>query len=222
MNLVWKNFIVLLFNTFVLFSSDSKPVHLKRNKDGTNLTMKLKLRLRNVKCIFVLKKELKKHLELFKQHTKNKILRLEKKICLTLYENNLLKIHITGISCYSDFDCALSFFKSKNIEISRIQVNNTFWLIKPLIINHFDKFAEFCKKRSKTESTIIDASNFGLSGDGGFLNSIYLRSSLCKGTVIIHRTSTIILGATNIAAIRILKHSFGNLLTSYHTSLISN
>ena len=155
--------------------------------------MKLKLRLRNIKCIFVVKKELNNHLEMFKQYTKNKILRLENKICLTLYGNNLLKIHVTGISSFSDFDCVLYFFKSKNIDISRIQINNTFWLIKPLIINHFDKFAEFCKKRPNTESTIIDASSFGLNADGGFLNSIYLRSPLCKGTVIIHRTSTIIL-----------------------------
>ena len=181
--------------------------------------MELKLRLKNIKCIFVVKKEPTNHLKLFKQHTKNRILRLENKICLTLYENNLLNIHITGISCFSDFDSVLSFFKSKNIEISRIQINNTFWLIKPLIINHFDRFAEFCKKRPKTESIIIDASNVGLNGDGGFLNSIYLRSTLCKGTVIIHRTSTIILGATTIAAIKILKHSLGNLLTSYHNSL---
>ena len=108
--------------------------------------MKLKLRLRNIKCIFFVKNELNNHMELFKEHTKNKILHLENKICLTLYGNNLLKIHVTGISCFSDFDCVLSFFKSRNIHISRIQINNTFWLIKPLIINHFDKFAEFCKK----------------------------------------------------------------------------
>ena len=180
--------------------------------------MELKLRLRNIKCIFVVKKELKTHLKLFKQNTKNKTLRLENKICLTLYKNNLLKVHVTGISCFSDFDSVLFFFKSKSIHISRIQINNTFWLIKPLIINHFNRFAEFCKRRSKTESTIIDASNVGLNGDGGFLNSIYLRSTLCKGTVIIHRTSTIILGATTMGAIKILKHSLGNLLTSYYTS----
>ena len=179
--------------------------------------MKLKLRLRNIKCIFFVKNELNNHMELFKEHTKNKILHLENKICLTLYGNNLLKIHVTGISCFSDFDCVLSFFKSRNIHISRIQINNTFWLIKPLIINHFDKFAEFCKKRPNTESTIIDASSFGLNADGGFLNSIYLRSPLCKGTAIIHRTSTIILGVTNIAALNILKNSLENLFTSYHT-----
>ena len=177
--------------------------------------MSLKLRLRNVKCNFVVKKELTPHLKLFKQHKTNKVLRLGDKICLTVYRNNLLKIHVTGISSLSDFESVLAFFKSINLGISRIQINNTFWMIKPFIINHFYKFADFCKNRPKTGSTVIDVSNIGLNGDGKFLNSIFLRNSACKGTVIIHRTSILILGATNIVAIKLLKQSLENLITSY-------
>ena len=88
-------------------------------------------------------------------------------------------------------------------------------MIKPFIINHFYKFADFCKNRPKTGSTVIDVSNIGLNGDGKFLNSIFLRNSACKGTVIIHRTSILILGATNIVAIKVLKQSLENLRTSY-------
>ena len=177
--------------------------------------MSLKLRLRNVKCNFVVKKELTPHLKLFKQHKTNKVLRLGDKICLTVYRNNLLKVHVTGISSSSDFESVLSFFKINKIGISRMQINNTFWMIKPFIINSFNKFAYFCKNRSKTGSTAIDVSNVGLNGNGEFFNSIFLRNFDCEGTVIIHRTSILILGAKNIFAIKILKHSLENLITSY-------
>ena len=177
--------------------------------------MSLKIRLRNVKCCLNVKKELTPHLKLFKHNKTNKVMRLGEKICLTVYRNNLFKVHVTGISSSSGFESVLSFFKSIDIDISRIQINNTFWLIKPFIINHFSKFAVFCKNRSKTGKTVIDISNVGLNGDGKFLNSIFLRNSVCKGTVIIHRTSILILGAKNITAIKLLKHSLENLITSY-------
>ena len=114
--------------------------------------MSLKLRLRNVKCNFLVKKDLTPHLKLFKQHKTNKVLRLGDKICLTVYRNNLLKVHVTGISSSSDFESVLSFFKINKIRISRMQINNTFWMIKPFIINNFYKFAYFCKNRSKTNN----------------------------------------------------------------------
>ena len=187
----------------------------KGKKSITKISMSLKLRLRNIKCNFVVKKELTPHLKLFKQHKTNKVLRLGDKICLTVYQNSLLKVHVTGISSSSDFESVLSFFKSINIGISRMEINNTFWMIKPFIINNFYKFAIFCKNRSKTGSTVIDVSNVGLNGNGEFFNSIFLRNFDCEGTVIIHRTSILILGAKNIFAIKILKQSLENLITSY-------
>ena len=111
--------------------------------------MSLKLRLRNVKCNFLVKKDLTPHLKLFKQHKTNKVLRLGDKICLTVYRNNLLKIHVTGISSLSDFESVLSFFKAINLGISRIQVNNTFWMVKPFIINNFLQICRLLQKQTK-------------------------------------------------------------------------
>lgn len=112
-----------------------------------------------------------------------------------------------------------------------MQIDNTFWIIKPLLIPHFHKFAEFCQitKRSDLESwgglggsLDLDLSNFGLNGDGGFLNVIYLRLFSCKGTITIHRTSSLILGAKSITDVKLLTHAFDKLIENYINCLNSS
>ena len=178
----------------------------------------MKFKLRNIKCVFSVQESLDWMLKEFKFHKRNYTLRLENRICLTLYPKNLFKIHATGISNSDDLNCVSSFFESKRIKVCNATVNNSFWILKPLIIQSFDKFAKFCQeknKQKKNSSITIDLSNIGLNADGCFLNAIYLRQIGCHGVVIIHRTSSLILGPTNIAELKKLREGFQNLLDQY-------
>ena len=181
----------------------------------------LKIRLRNLKCVFAVHDSLKAICKQFQLHQKNYTFRLEKTICLTIYPSSMYKIHATGISSLIAFDLILTFFEKNNIRVQSVKVNNTFWMIKPLIIKNFNRFAQFCK-RQNTDSVTIDLSNMGLNGDGGFLNAIFLRHFGLKGTVIIHRTCSLILGPKNIDELKLLSHDLQNLISSYTDCLNSN
>ena len=180
------------------------------------------LKLRNVKCSFIVKQVTLQILNNFFLKRKNYILRLGDKICLTIYPKSLHKIHVTGISNKSDIEFVLSYFKSNNIKASKVQIDNTFWIVKPLLIPRFDKFATFCRQRQSTDSTLLDLSNQGLNGDGGFLNVIYLRLFSCKGTITIHRTCSLILGATNITSVKLLLQALEILINNYTNCLNSS
>ena len=187
----------------------------KYPKAKTRITMDMRLKLRNIKCVFIVKNQLLSLLTKFSLRNKYYIFRLKNKICLTIYPKSKFKIQVTGIATNSDYNCLLTFFELNKIEVSEVQINNTFWIIKPLNIIHFDKFAKFCDLRRRKGKVNIDLSNHGLNGDGGFLNAIYLRHSSCKGTIVIHRTSSLILGATTLPAIRMLKLELTKLLSDY-------
>ena len=180
------------------------------------------LKLRNVKCSFIVKQVTLQSLNKFFLYKKNHILRLGDKICLTIYPKSLHKIHVTGISNQSDIECVLNYFKSNNIKASKVQIDNTFWIIKPLLIPHFDKFAAFCQQRQTTDSTLLDLSNQGLNGDCGFLNVIYLRLFSCNGTITIHRTCSLILGAKNIMSVKLLLQALEILINDYTNCLNSS
>ena len=119
------------------------------NTIPSNNQSKVMVKLKNVKCIFIVENKSIKFFNKFSKHKKNLILRYVKKVCLTIYPNNPLKIHATGISNSFDFESLLSFFESNDMKISEIVINNTFWIIKPLVIPHFKKFATFCKDKKK-------------------------------------------------------------------------
>ena len=181
----------------------------------------MKFKLRNIKCVFSVQESLDWMLKEFKFHKRNYTLRLENRICLTLYPKNLFKIHATGISNSDDLNCVLSFFESKCIKVCNATVNNSFWILKPLIIQSFDKFAKFCQeknKQKKNSSITIDLSNIGLNADGCFLNAIYLRQLGCHGVVIIHRKCSLILGPTNISELKQLRKGFQTLLNQYESN----
>ena len=174
----------------------------------------MKVKLRNVKCVFSIQHSLKHILKEFQFHKKNHTFRLHDKICLTTYPKNLFRIHATGIKTISDLNSVLLFFDSNSIRVYNVQVNNTFWILKPLLIQNFDKFAKFCQNTQKNKVS-FDLSNFGLNGDGGFLNAIYLRHSDCRGAVIIHRTCSLIMGPKHITEIRLLTNELKTLLKSF-------
>ena len=182
----------------------------------------VKLRLRNVKCLFVLHDNIEALCKKFQLHEKNYTLRLDEKICLTIYPNSKYKLHATGISGLEDLEQILYFFVTNEIKVKSVEVNNTFWLIKPLIIKNFDKFAQFCKTRQKLDSVTINLNNLGLNGDGGFLNAIFLRHLDVNGSVIIHRTCSLILGPKNIDEVKLLSYDLQMLLNSYSDCLNSN
>ena len=71
---------------------------------SSNNQRKVAVKLKNVKCIFIVKNKSITFLNKFSKHKKNLILRYTKKVCLTIYPNNLIKIHATGISNSFDFE----------------------------------------------------------------------------------------------------------------------
>ena len=180
------------------------------------------VKLRNIKCVFVVHNSLISLQKQFQLHNKNHTFKLCNKVWLTIYPNSQFRIHATGISTSSDFESVLSFFRSKHIVVSSVAVNSTFWLIKPLVIKSFNTFADFCNKKQKLKSTTIDASNVGLNGDAGFLNAIYLRRHSCTGTVIIHRNTSLILGSKNVKDVELLLHDLQDLISCYESSLNSS
>ena len=181
---------------------------------------KMKLILRNVKCVFSIQDSLEQIIKEFQFHKKNHTFRLQDKICLTIYPKNLFRIHATGIKTVSDLNSVLLFFDSNCMRISKIQVNNTFWILKLLLIQNFDKFAKFCQNTQIASKQIyFDLSNLGLNGDGGFLNAIYLRHIDCRGAVIIHRTCSLIMGPKHITEIILLKNELKILLKSFKASM---
>ena len=182
--------------------------------------MNVKIRLRNVKCVFVVHNSLAVLRNRFSLHKKNYTLRLRDKVTLTLYPNNLFRIHATGISALSDFQCILTFFELNNINVSSIDVNNTFWLLKPLVIKNFYSFATFCNGIQKSSPISIDASNIGLNGD--LVNAMFLRHLGYDGTVIIHRTCTLILGSKNVNDVKSLLCDLKTIIDFYESSLNSN
>ena len=181
----------------------------------------VRVQLRNIKCVFIMQTSLDSIHNQFQLHKKNLTLKLCEKICLTIYPNSAFKIHATGISSFSDLNCILSFFESNNIKVSNVKINNSFWMIKPLIINFFDKFAKYCSEQRKSD-VILDTSNIGLNGDAGFINAIYLRHLDCHGTVIIHRKCSLILGSKNIEAIKLLICDLRSLIDGYESCLNSS
>lgn len=181
------------------------------------------LKLKNVKCSFIVKKIKTQFQNNFFRYKKNHILRLCNKICLTIYPKSLQKIHVTGISNRSDIECVLAYFKSNYITVLKVQIDNTFWVIKPLLIPHFAKFITFCQQRQATDwSGTLDCSNQGLNGDGGFLNVVYLRLLSCQGTITIHRTCSLILGAKSITSVKLLIHELQILINDYTNCLNSS
>ena len=182
---------------------------------------KMKFKLRNVKCVFAVQDSLDWLIKEFQYHKRNYTLRLNSKICLTIYPKSLFRIHATGISSAFDLNCILDFFESKCLKVCNAKVNNSFWILKPLIIQNFDKFAKYCQERNKQKvnsSVTIDISNVGLNGDGCFLNAIYLRLLDCHGVVIIHRTCSLILGPTNISELKLLIKELDNLIKQYKSN----
>ena len=109
----------------------------------------MRFKLKNVKCVFDIQDSLDRIIKYFIFHKRNHTLRLKSKICLTIYPKNLFRIHVTGISNTADLNCVLDFFYSKCIKICNVKVNNSFWILKPLLIQNFDKFAQFCQGKKK-------------------------------------------------------------------------
>ena len=177
-------------------------------------------KLRNIKCVFAVQDSLDWIIKEFHHHKRNFTLRLKNQICLTIYTKSLFRIHATGISSMSDFNCVLDYFHSKCIIVHNAMVNNSFWILKPLLIQNFNKFAKFCEEQNKQKnisSVTIDISNVGLNGDGCFLNTIYLRRLNCHGVVIIHRTCSLILGPTNISELKLLIKDLKKLINQYES-----
>lgn len=184
--------------------------------------MNVKVQLRNIKCVFIVQNSLDFIRVQFQLHKKNHTYKFnDNKICLTIYPKSSFKIHATGISSLLDLNCILSFFDLNNVIVNNVRINNSFWMIKPLIIKNFDKFAIFCNNQKYNEVT-LDTSHFGLNGDAGFLNAIFLRHSGYHGTVIIHRTCSLILGPTNTSALNVLICDLENLLSVYESCLNSS
>ena len=173
--------------------------------------------LRNIKCTYVLNRLSTMLLSKFEQRRYNLILRMEQTIILTIYPSSFNRVHATGIKSMSDVMAIKSLFKTCQIKIRDVVVDNTYWLKKPHIIKRFSEFAAFCDS-GDNGNIKIDMTSYGMNGDGYF-NAIYLKHREASGTVIIHRKCIAILGAKSSTSVRLLTTKVHNLITKYDSFL---
>lgn len=170
--------------------------------------------LRNVKCVLTLSMLPQNLIEQFVKRQHNLILRIRDSIILTIYPKQIERVHITGIKNINDFQLIKILFLKNYVKIRKIQINNTFWIAKPMIIPHFHKFALFCKHTYTNRYAILDLSSYGLNGDG-YINVIYLRHKMCSGVGLIHRKSSSIIGAKDFQSVKMLVFEIKQLLNTY-------
>ena len=153
--------------------------------------------LRNLKGVFKVNQVSKPLLKKMNKMRYNRILKLERKITLTIYpnsSNSFKTIHVTGIKCQQDFKDVKKFLQAYQNLLS-FEINNTFFILKPILIENFLKFVHFC---SVTSIKIEFNLNIDNIGDYPGLNVIYMRSHSNKEkscVAMIHRKSISILGA---------------------------
>ena len=170
--------------------------------------------LRNIKCCFVLNHLTPSLLLNFQKKGNYKIFRLDTKLVLTLYPSSKNRVHATGVKNFEDFSKIKKIFKKCGSKIRNVQINNSYWIKKPIVINKFHEFAQFCSQQ-RSSNVQIDLSNFHMHP---YPNSIYLRHKLVSGTAIIFRKSVIILGAKKESCVKTLIFEVENILNRYINS----
>ena len=177
--------------------------------------------LRNIKFVLIVDKVPDNFMQLFQKHNQNFILKIENKIVLTIYssQNITRKIHVTGIKMFKQKYLLFKLLNHYKIEIQKIVVNNTFFLLKNLNIPEFDKFASFCSKYKK-DGIFINLSSY--NNHENFLSVIYLKIYNVSGQVNIHRKSSIFLGCKTGKCVEMLKQELKTILLNYVSSLNSN
>ena len=181
----------------------------------------MRVSLRNIKMVFSVDYISPEFQNLFQPYQHNLILRMSNSVILTIYlsQIKLKRIHITGLKRRNQKKMLLNFFKSHGIEVNRVEINNSFFLLKNINIPEYNKFAFFCSMY-KRKGVKIDLSSF--NSHENFLSVIYMRVLYCTGVANIHRKSVILLACRKKCCVEKLKVELGFLLTEYATSLLKN